>query len=111
MPYEKRILDMIKSGGSSAEKRIYKFSKKRVRTQLKQDRVAGRVDGLQLQHPSRLWLKHADRQRARMLTIALLLSCLCLAIAHLDCARKLPLLRCECYSWARTVALCRSARR
>lgn len=31
MPYEKRILDMIKSGGSSAEKRIYKFSKKRVR--------------------------------------------------------------------------------
>lgn len=30
MPYEKRILDMIKSGGSSAEKRIYKFSKKRV---------------------------------------------------------------------------------
>lgn len=31
MPYEKRILDMIKTGGSSAEKRIYKFSKKRVR--------------------------------------------------------------------------------
>ena len=31
MPYEKRILDMIKSGGASAEKRIYKFAKKRVR--------------------------------------------------------------------------------
>ena len=30
MPYEKRILDMIKTGGTSAEKRIYKFSKQRV---------------------------------------------------------------------------------
>ncbi|KAG7395120.1 60S ribosomal protein L36 [Phytophthora boehmeriae] len=35
MPYEKRILDMIKSGGSSAEKRIYKFSKKRKREEMK----------------------------------------------------------------------------
>ncbi|CAN0416190.1 unnamed protein product, partial [Ectocarpus sp. 13 AM-2016] len=32
MPYEKRILDMIKTGGASAEKRIYKFAKRRVRT-------------------------------------------------------------------------------
>jgi hypothetical protein len=29
-PYEKRILDMIKVGGASAEKRMYKFAKKRV---------------------------------------------------------------------------------
>jgi large subunit ribosomal protein L36e len=29
-PYERRILDMIKTGGSSAEKRIYKFAKKRL---------------------------------------------------------------------------------
>ncbi|CAM9779488.1 unnamed protein product, partial [Ectocarpus sp. 8 AP-2014] len=32
MPYEKRILDMIKTGGASAEKRIYKFAKRRVST-------------------------------------------------------------------------------
>lgn len=32
MPYEKRILDMIKTGGASAEKRIYKFAKRRVRS-------------------------------------------------------------------------------
>ncbi|CAM9429684.1 unnamed protein product [Phaeothamnion confervicola] len=30
MPYEKRILDMIKVGGGSAEKRMYKYAKKRV---------------------------------------------------------------------------------
>jgi large subunit ribosomal protein L36e len=29
-PYEKRILDMIKTGGSSAEKRIYKYAKRRL---------------------------------------------------------------------------------
>merc|ERR1712071_677 len=29
-PYERRILDMIKTGGSAADKRIYKFAKKRV---------------------------------------------------------------------------------
>lgn len=32
MPYEKRVLDMIKTGGTTAEKRIYKFTKKRVRS-------------------------------------------------------------------------------
>merc|ERR1712146_711898 len=27
-PYERRILDMIKTGGSAADKRIYKFAKR-----------------------------------------------------------------------------------
>ena len=29
-PYERRILDMIKTGGASADKRIYKFAKRRL---------------------------------------------------------------------------------
>lgn len=29
-PYEKRLLDMLKTGGASAEKRMYKLSKRRV---------------------------------------------------------------------------------
>ena len=29
-PYERRILDMIKSGGSAADKRVYKFAKRRL---------------------------------------------------------------------------------
>jgi large subunit ribosomal protein L36e len=29
-PYEKRLLDMLKSGGASSEKRMYKFAKRRV---------------------------------------------------------------------------------
>ena len=29
-PYERRILDMIKTGGSAADKRVYKFAKKRL---------------------------------------------------------------------------------
>lgn len=29
-PYEKRLLDMLKTGGASAEKRMYKFAKNRV---------------------------------------------------------------------------------
>jgi hypothetical protein len=30
-PYEKRLLDMLKTGGVSSEKRMYKFAKRRVR--------------------------------------------------------------------------------
>jgi large subunit ribosomal protein L36e len=30
-PYEKRLLDMLKTGGASSEKRMYKFAKRRVR--------------------------------------------------------------------------------
>lgn len=29
-PYEKRLLDMIKTGGASSEKRMYKYAKQRV---------------------------------------------------------------------------------
>lgn len=29
-PYEKRLLDMLKTGGASAEKRMYKFAKRRL---------------------------------------------------------------------------------
>ena len=32
VPYEKRILDMIKTGGASSEKRMYKFAKQRLGT-------------------------------------------------------------------------------
>ena len=31
-PYERRLLDMLKTGGASAEKRMYKFAKKRLGT-------------------------------------------------------------------------------
>ena len=31
-PYEKRLLDMLKTGGVSSEKRMYKFAKRRVRS-------------------------------------------------------------------------------
>ena len=29
-PYEKRLMDMLKTGGTSSEKRMYKYSKRRV---------------------------------------------------------------------------------
>ena len=32
MPYEKRILDVIKTGGAGAEKKVYKFAKRRLGT-------------------------------------------------------------------------------
>ncbi len=32
MPYEKRILDVIKTGGTGAEKKVYKFAKRRLGT-------------------------------------------------------------------------------
>lgn len=32
MQYERRLLDMLKTGGTSAEKRMYKFAKKRLGT-------------------------------------------------------------------------------
>jgi len=31
-PYEKRLLDMLKTGGTSSEKRMYKFAKRRLGT-------------------------------------------------------------------------------
>mmetsp|Transcript_37234 Transcript_37234/g.37919 ORF Transcript_37234/g.37919 Transcript_37234/m.37919 type:complete len:107 (-) Transcript_37234:76-396(-) len=31
-PYEKRLLDMLKTGGLSSEKRMYKFAKRRLGT-------------------------------------------------------------------------------
>lgn len=33
-PYEKRLLDMLKTGGASSEKRMYKYAKRRVSTVL-----------------------------------------------------------------------------
>jgi large subunit ribosomal protein L36e len=30
LPYERRLLDMLKTGGASSEKRMYKFAKKRL---------------------------------------------------------------------------------
>jgi large subunit ribosomal protein L36e len=33
-PYEKRLLDMLKVSGASAEKRMYKFAKRRVSRKL-----------------------------------------------------------------------------
>lgn len=42
-PYEKRLLDMLKTGGASSEKRMYKFAKRRLgthkRAQKKRDQV------------------------------------------------------------------------
>ena len=32
LPYERRLLDMLKTGGASSEKRMYKFAKKRLGT-------------------------------------------------------------------------------
>jgi len=29
-PYERRMLDMLKTGGASADKRMYKFAKRRL---------------------------------------------------------------------------------
>lgn len=33
MPYEKRILDVIKTAGAASDKKVYKYAKRRVSTQ------------------------------------------------------------------------------
>lgn len=38
-PYEKRLMDMLKTGGTSAEKRMYKYAKRRVSYQFNCRRV------------------------------------------------------------------------
>lgn len=44
-PYEKRILDIIKTGGTTSEKRAYKFAKNRLgshkRAQRKREEIKG----------------------------------------------------------------------
>eukprot|EP00353_Schmidingerella_taraikaensis_P012559 CAMPEP_0185580874 /NCGR_PEP_ID=MMETSP0434-20130131/17960_1 /TAXON_ID=626734 ORGANISM="Favella taraikaensis, Strain Fe Narragansett Bay" /NCGR_SAMPLE_ID=MMETSP0434 /ASSEMBLY_ACC=CAM_ASM_000379 /LENGTH=100 /DNA_ID=CAMNT_0028199269 /DNA_START=24 /DNA_END=326 /DNA_ORIENTATION=- len=37
-PYEKRVLDILKTGGATAEKRAYKFSKRRLGTHVRANR-------------------------------------------------------------------------
>ncbi len=52
-PYEKRVLDILKGGGASSEKRAYKFAKRRVRARPACVRASVRVPLLLLSSP---WL-------------------------------------------------------
>eukprot|EP01138_Halocafeteria_seosinensis_P000619 gb/GECG01000634.1/.p1 GENE.gb/GECG01000634.1/~~gb/GECG01000634.1/.p1 ORF type:complete len:116 (+),score=11.96 gb/GECG01000634.1/:1-348(+) len=45
-PYEKRILDIIKTGGSTAEKRAYRLSKKRLGTHSRALRKREEIKGI-----------------------------------------------------------------
>jgi len=42
-PYEKRLLDMLKTGGASSEKKMYKFAKRRLGTHTRANKKRDQV--------------------------------------------------------------------